>query len=172
MEEKDSISVTSQEGNTTETEFDPVQAINELKQNSVSKEMYNKVVEEKNKYLKALIDGNQVAEAQPKEPVDVDALRSDLFSGKRDLSNLEYVQKALELRNALIESDGVDIFVGKGSKLTPTNEDYEAAQRVADTFQQCVDVAQGDSEIFTRELMRLTEDVAPLTSKINPKIRR
>lgn len=172
MEEKDLTSVTSQEGETTETEFDPVQAINELKQNSVSKEMYNKVVEEKNKYLKALIDGNQVAEAQPKEPVDIDALRSDLFSGKKDLSNLEYAQKALELRNALIDSEGVDIFVGRGSKLTPTNEDYEAAQRVADTFQQCIDVAQGDSEIFTRELMRLTEDVAPLTSKINPKIRR
>ena len=172
MEEKDLTSVTSQEGITTETDFDPVQAINELKQNSVSKEMYNKVVEEKNKYLKALIDGNQVAEAQPKEPVDIDALRSDLFSGKKDLSNLEYAQKALELRDALIESQGVDIFVGKGSKLTPTNDDYEAAQRVADTFQQCIDVAQGDSEIFTRELMRLTEDVAPLASKINPKIRR
>lgn len=172
MDEKDLNSVTSQEGETTETEFDPIQAINELKQNSVSKEMYNKVVEEKNKYLKALIDGNQVAEAQPKEPVDIDALRSDLFSGKKDLSNLEYAQKALELRNALIDSEGVDIFVGRGSKLTPTNEDYEAAQRVADTFQQCIDVAQGDSEIFTRELMRLTEDVAPLTSKINPKIRR
>ena len=172
MEEKDLTSVTSQEGITTETDFDPVQAINELKQNSVSKEMYNKVVEEKNKYLKALIDGNQVAEAQPKEPVDVDALRSDLFSGKKDLSNLEYAQKALELRDALIESQGVDIFVGRGSKLTPTNDDYEAAQRVADTFQQCIDVAQGDSEIFTRELMRLTEDVAPLASKINPKIRR
>lgn len=172
MEEKDLTSVTSQEGITTETDFDPVQAINELKQNSVSKEMYNKVVEEKNKYLKALIDGNQVAEAQPKEPVDIDALRSDLFSGKKDLSNLEYAQKALELRDALIESQGVDIFVGRGSKLTPTNDDYEAAQRVADTFQQCIDVAQGDSEIFTRELMRLTEDVAPLATKINPKIRR
>ena len=46
MEEKELNSVTSQEGDTTETEFDPVQAINELKQNSVSKEEYNKVVEE------------------------------------------------------------------------------------------------------------------------------
>ena len=157
-------------GTTTETEFDPVQAINELKQNSVSKEEYNKVVSEKNKYLKALIDGNQIAEAQPKEPVDIDALRKDLFGGSKDLTNLEYAQKSLELRDALIERDGVDIFVGRGSKLTPTDEDYEAAQRVADAFKQCIDVAQGDSEIFTRELMRITEDVAP--HKINPKIRR
>ena len=163
-------SESAKEVNTTETEFDPVQAINELKQNSVSKEDYNKVVAEKNKYLKALIDGNQVAEVQNKEPVDIDGLRKELFSGEKDLTNLEYAKKALELRNALIERDGVDIFVGRGSKLTPTDDDYEAAQRVADGFQQCIDVAQGDSEIFTRELMRITEDVAP--HRINPKIRR
>ena len=169
IDEKDLNSVTSQEGDTTETEFDPVQAINELKQNSVSKEAYNKVVEEKNKYLKALIDGSQVAEAQPKEPVDLDALRKDLFG--KDLSNLEYAKKALQLRNELIERDGVDIFVGKGSKLAPDESDYVAAQKVADAFQSCIDVADGDSEIFTRELMRITKDVAPQNS-INPKIRR
>ena len=169
IDEKDLNSVTSQEGNTTETEFDPVQAINELKQNSVSKEVYNKVVEEKNKYLKALIDGSQVAEAQPKEPVDLDALRKDLFG--KDLSNLEYAKKALQLRNELIERDGIDIFVGKGSKLAPDESDYVAAQKVADAFQSCIDVADGDSEIFTRELMRITKDVAPQNS-INPKIRR
>ena len=170
IDEKGLNSESANEVNTTETEFDPVQAINELKQNSVSKEDYNKVVAEKNKYLKALIDGNQVAEVQNKEPVDIDGLRKELFSGEKDLTNLEYVKKALELRDAIIERDGVDIFVGRGSKLTPTDEDYEAAQRVADGFQQCIDVAQGDSEIFTRELMRITEDVAP--HKINPKIRR
>ena len=53
----------------------------------------------------------------------------------------------------------------------PTNEDYEAAQKVADAFQSCIDVAEGDPEIFTRELMRITKDAAPLV-KINPKIRR
>lgn len=167
---KELNSVTSQEGDTTETEFDPVQAINELKQNSVSKEQYQKVVEEKNKYLKALIDGNQVAEAQPKEPVNIDELRKSLFG--EELNNLDYAKKALELRDAIIEKEGKDIFVGRGSKLTPTTEDYECAQHVADVFQQCIDVAEGDSEIFTRELMRLTDDVAPMTTKINPKIRR
>ena len=169
MEEKILTSESGQEGNTTETEFDPVQAINELKQNSVSKEKYEAVIAERNKYLKALIDGNQVAEAQPKEPVDVDALRRDLFG--RELSDLEYAKKALELRNELIEREGVDIFVGKGSKLTPDASDYEAAQRVADAFESCIEIADGDSEIFKRELMRITDDIAP-QYKINPKIRR
>ena len=96
-------------------------------------------------------------------------MRTDLFT--KDLSNLDYAKKALTLRNELIEREGVDIFVGKGSKLTPDESDYAAAQKVADAFQQCIDVADGDSEIFTRELMRITKDVAPLT-QINPKIRR
>lgn len=171
MENREEIlnSESANEVNTTETEFDPVQAINELKQNSVSKEKYEAVIAERNKYLKALIDGNQVAEAQPKEPVDVDALRKDLFG--RELSDLEYAKKALELRNELIEREGVDIFVGKGSKLTPDASDYEAAQRVADAFESCIEVADGDSEIFKRELMRITDDIAP-QFKINPKIRR
>lgn len=168
MEEKILTSESGQEGNTTETEFDPVQAINELKQNTVSKEEYNKVKAEKDKYLKALIEGSQVAD-EKKEPVDIDELRKSLFT--KDLDNLTFAKKALELRNELIEREGVDIFVGKGNKYAPDKSDYEAAQRVADAFQSCVDIADGDSEIFTRELMRITNDVAPQTN-INPKIRR
>ena len=168
MEEKILTSESGQEGEDTETEFDPVQAINELKQNTVSKEEYNKVKAEKDKYLKALIEGSQVAD-EKKEPVDIDELRTSLFA--KDLDNLTFAKKALELRNELIDKEGVDIFVGKGNKYAPDKSDYEAAQRVADAFQSCVDIADGDSEIFTRELMRITNDVAPQTN-INPKIRR
>ena len=87
MEEKILTSESGQEGNTTETEFDPVQAINELKQNTVSKEEYNKVKAEKDKYLKALIEGSQVAD-EKKEPVDIDELRTSLFT--KDLDNLTF----------------------------------------------------------------------------------
>ena len=168
LNNQDLTSDSSQKGEVTETDFDPIQAINELKQNTVSKEEYNKVKAEKDKYLKALIEGSQVAD-EKKEPVDVDALRKSLFT--EDLDNLTFAKKALELRNELIDKEGVDIFVCRGNKYAPTQADYEAAQRVADAFQSCVDVADGDSEIFTRELMRITNDVAPQIN-INPKIRR
>ena len=168
LNNQDLTSDSSQKGEVTETEFDPIQAINELKQNTVSKEEYNKVKAEKDKYLKALIEGSQVAD-EKKEPVDVDALRKSLFT--EDLDNLTFAKKALELRDELIDKQGIDIFVGRGNKYAPTQTDYEAAQRVADAFQSCVDVADGDSEIFTRELMRITNDVAPQIN-INPKIRR
>lgn len=161
-------SESSQEGAGTGTEFDPVAAINDIKANTVPKEDYEKVKAERDKYCKALIEGTQVVE-EKKEPVDIDALRKDLFSEDSDLSNLEYVKKAVALRDALIDEEGVDIFVAKGNKLAPTDEDYEAAERVAQAYKHCIEVADGDSEIFTRELMRITQDVGP---KINTKIRR
>lgn len=138
-------------------EFDPVKEIQELKANSVSKDDYDKVVAENKKYLKALIDGSQLPSAA--EPVDVDALRKDLFGGTQELDNLTYCKKALELRNALLEQEGVDVFVGSGSKLTPTEEDYAAAQRVADAMQTCIDAADGNSDVFTAHLMSMTNDV-------------
>ena len=166
MEEEKSV--TSNEGNSTETEFDPIEAIREIKENSVSRDEYLKLKAEKDKYLKALIEGSQV-ETEKKEPVDVDQLRKDLFT--TDLSALEYAKKSLQLRDAIIDRDGVDIFVANGEKISATDEDYEKAQKVADAFQSCIDIADGDSEIFTRELMRITKDIAPQNS-INPKIRR
>ena len=93
--------LTNESGETsveTGTEFDAVTAINELKQNTVTKAQYEQVVAEKNKYLKALIDGSQIADAKPKAPVNIDELRQDLFSGKKELTNLEYAKKSLELR--------------------------------------------------------------------------
>lgn len=159
--------VTSEE--TQEQEFDVLAEIESLKANSVPKADYDKAVAEKNKYLKALIDGTQI-EASTAEPVDVDALRKELFSGE-ELDNLTYCKKALELRNALIERDGIDIFVGGGSKFSPTDEDYIAAQKVADAMQACIDDADGNSSVFTAKLMSVTNDVK-LPGNINPKIKR
>lgn len=149
----------------TETEFDPIQEIQNLKNNSVSKEDYDKVVAENKRYLKALIDGQQVATSTA-EPVDVDALRKDLFNGE-ELDNLTYCKKALELRTAILERDGVDIFVGSGSKLNPTDEDYITAQKVADVMQTCIDEADGNSDVFTARLMSMTNDI-----KIPKKIKK
>lgn len=169
-EEKANLTSESANEDNAGTEFDPVQALKELKANSVPKSEYDKACADRDKYLKAIFEGGEAPEPD-KEPVDIDALRKDLFGGDKDLSNLEYAQKALQLRNELIEQQGIDVFVGRGSKFTPTNEDYESAQRLADGLEHCIEIADGDSEIFTRELMRMTDDVA-VAPKINPKIRR
>lgn len=167
MEEKDNNQITQSE-TAKEGEFDPVQALSELKQNSVSKDQYNKVIAERDRYAKALFNGT-TENVTKKEPADINALRKDLFS--KDLSNLEFTEKALALRDAILDEKGVDIFVGKGEKLAPTDEDYRAAQKVADGLQSCVDIADGDSEIFTRELMRITNDVG-FGYGVDPRVKR
>lgn len=144
-----------------EQEVDYIQAIQELKANTVPKEQYAKLKDENSKLLKSIINGESVEAGQVTEKPDITKLRKELFNGDAQISNLEYVSKALELRNAIIESGGSDPFLPHGSKVMPDNNDIECANRVAAVLQDCIDYADGDSGVFTAELQRRTVDVAP-----------
>ena len=132
--------------------------IQNLKANSVSKDEYAKLQEDNKRLLKSLVNGTPVADSQGSpEKVDINALRKDLFMNE-NLSNLEYAQNALKLRQELIDSGHPDPFLPQGVNINPTSEDREAANRVAEVMQECIDYADGDSQIFTAELMRRTND--------------
>lgn len=147
--------------NTQENEnVDYIQAIQELKNNTVSKDQYAKLKEENSKLLKSLINGDPMDADQLPEKPDIDKLRNELFSGEPHMLNLDYVTKALELRDAVIEQGGTDPFLPVGSKITPDNNDIECANRVAEVLKDCVDYAQGDSLVFTNELQRRMIDTA------------
>lgn len=139
------------------TDTDYVQAINELKANTVSKTEYSKLRAENKKLLDALVNGQQI-DLPKEEPVDVNELRKKLFNKDANLTNLEYVDTALKLRNALIEQGERDPFLPVGDRVNETAEMYDIAQRVADGLQECVDFADGDSGIFTAQLQRITKD--------------
>lgn len=139
------------------TDTDYVAAINELKANSVSKTEYSKLRAENKKLLDALVNGQQI-DLPKEEPVNVDELRKKLFNKDANLNNLEYVDTALKLRNALIEKGERDPFLPVGDRVSETAEMYDIAQRVADGLQECVDFADGDSGIFTAQLQRITKD--------------
>lgn len=145
---------------------DYVQALSELKANSVPKADYEQLRQQNQKLLKSIIDGGpspvQKEEAKPSETVD--QLRADLFNGKKELSNLEYVTKALELRKQLIDSGQADPFLPEGHKITPTYDDERAAERVAEGLQHCVDVAEGNEDVFMNEFNRIVRDV-PLPNR-------
>ena len=141
---------------------DYLNTIAELKRNSVTKDEYNKLKQENKNLLHTLVEGGQIQPTETKPEVDVDALRKELFNVNCDLNNLEFVEKTLELRNALMEKGEPDIFLPVSSKYSPSAEDVEKANRVADAFQSCVDYADGNSEIFTQELMRITSDSMPI----------
>lgn len=150
-----------------------IEAINTLKKNSVSRQDYDKLKEENKTLLESILNQNPQTEANDAtEAVDVDKIREEMFSPTSELTNLQYVENALKLRDALIAEGEPDPFLPWGAKILPTAEDEEAADRVAKVFRECVEYAQGNSEIFTNELMRRTVDAAPTVGRGGNNYRR
>lgn len=174
---EEKIELTSVSGEETSNDsVDYIKAINEIKQNSVSREQYEKLKSERDDLLDTLINGGQVTNVMEAPTKSIQELRSELFSKEaadKGMTNLEFVSKSLELRDAIIESGGTDPFLPIGRGIELTREDYDAAEFTAQQFRECVDIAQGNSEVFTAELMRRTVDNSlPTANKTKGLYRR
>lgn len=150
--------VSQQENVNDSTDY--IEALKEMKQNSVTRASYEKVKAENKKLLEALVNGKDI-EIKKEEPVDINQLRKELFGRDKQLSNLEYVSTALKLREALIEQGERDPFLPCGEKVTLKAEHFDKADEVAAVLKECVEFADGDSGIFTAELQRRTKEVMP-----------
>ena len=157
-EKLEQTNVNENETNEYQTYID---TINDLKANSVSKEKYDQLKNENKSLIDALKNGQQI-QVEEEVKVDIDELRKELFNTDKPLTNLEYVSKSLQLRNAILERDGVDIFMPNGKNYKYDSDDQDKADYVAQMFQECIDYANGDSQLFTQELMRRTKDDTPL----------
>lgn len=135
-----------------------IAAIEELKASTVSRDAYNKLRNENKQLLDALVSGKELPQEPTKKPTP-DELRKKLFGGE-DMSNLEYVETALSLRNSLIEAGERDPFLPYGDKVDITSEQIDAANKVAAGLQEMVDFAEGDSGVFTAEYQRRVKDVS------------
>ena len=158
LEEKE-ISVT---GTVEDNTQDYLAAIKELKENSVNRSEYEKLRAENKKLIDAVVNGQpgqeeQVVVKHSKEQID--DLRNELFNSPRELNNLEFITKTMELREALMENGEPDPFLPVGKQISPTRDDIEGAEKVAQVYKECIEYAEGDSEVFTNELMRRTRDV-------------
>ena len=159
MAEEKEISVT---GTVEDNTQDYLAAIKELKENSVNRSEYDKLRAENKRLIDAVVNGQpgqeeQVVVKHSKEQID--DLRNDLFNSPRELNNLEFITKAMELREALMENGEPDPFLPVGKQISPTRDDLEGAEKVAQVYRECIEYADGDSEVFTNELMRRTRDV-------------
>lgn len=148
---------------TEETEEnDYIQAINELKANTVDKSQYEKLKAENKKLLDSLVSGQTPEIAKIVEKPDVNELRKKLFNPDNNLSNLEYADNMLKLRNVLIENGERDPFLPIGEKVEITADTVQKAENVANVLKDCVDYAEGDSGIFTAQLQRIMKDNGPI----------
>ena len=159
MVEEEKVSVS---GTVEDNTQDYIEAIQALKQNSVDRSEYDKLRAENKRLIDAVVNGQPGQEepaAAKHSKEQIDELRNDLFNSPKELNNLEYITKAMELREALMENGEPDPFLPYGKQISPTRDDLEGAEKVAQVYRECIDYAEGDSEVFTNELMRRTRDV-------------
>lgn len=140
---------------------DYIEAIKSLKENSVDRSKYDAVRAENKKLLDAIVNGQEAPKVNVKPKADVQELRNKLFDGKTQTNNLDYISTALELRKALIENGEEDPFLPHGNKIAATQQDIEAAERVAEGLQAMVDYADGDPIVFQNEYQRRVRDTIP-----------
>ena len=150
-------SVSGDNNQEIDTTQDYLATIKQLKENTVSKETYLKLKEQNKQLLDSVVNGQTMEQQIPqKEPVDIDALRKDLYGNiSNNMTGLEYVDKTLQLRKELIKKGEPDPFVVKaGKNCSPEVSDFEKAERVASVLQECVDIADGNPDVFNNEFRR------------------
>lgn len=136
-------------------------AIKDIKANSVSLDEYNKMKSERDELLNSIVSGNATfkpdeTEVVEKQNIDISELKNNLFN--KESTNLEFIDNALKLRDELISKGEKDPFLPWGHNISPTDEDVAKANKVADVLKECVEIADGNSDIFTRELQRRMVD--------------
>lgn len=150
----------------TDPNADALQALAELKANSVSKDEYEKLNNNYKDLLNMYINGDDSNKLDGKDlpqSKTIDELKAHLR--EEGISNLDYCQTALDLRKAVIEAGGVDPFLPQGVKISADQNDIDAANRVAEVIQQCIDESDGDSNVFTAKLQSRTIDTGPIKPK-------
>lgn len=140
-------------------EQDYLKTIQELKNTTVSREAYDKMRDENKKLLETIINGGQMEAPVENTNIDYRAECSKLLTeGKH--TNLDYVKKALEIRNAGLK-EGVDMAMPFGPKAQYSENDAEIADFVANKLQELVDRADGNPSAFNFLLDQAMVDNMP-----------
>ena len=147
-------SVTRQEN--VDDSVDYISALNEMKQNSVSRSEYEKLKADNKRLLDSIVNGtSENVEVLPKKSIE--ELRKNFM--KEGVSNLDYWKNALELRERLIEEGQPDPMIPTGVRVAANQMDYDGVEKLVSGIKHCIDYADGDSQLFTNELQRITRDV-------------
>ena len=154
MEEKKEQSVTQQE-NVEQDTNNYIEAIKEIKANSVSKDAYKKLQDENKKLLESLIAGETIEAPKTtvEEKVDLNALRKHLDEAE---SPIDYCKTSLKLHEETLKQLGYNDYLPNGKKIRPTKEDEEKANLFIEQIKECIDYADGDDQLFIQELQRRT----------------
>lgn len=167
MDEKEQIdSVSGQEGVLDAAPY--IDAINQLKKDSVPRSVYEQMAAEKRQLLSAIVNGTPMPNVPPQEEEkpkpDISALRKTLMSTD-GMSNRQYAETVLELRDALIDAGEPDPFLPMGEGVSPTETERNNSNALAETLRYCVEQADGDDMAFNATFTRCVANEIRPTSR-------
>lgn len=146
-----------------EQEPSAVDIITEMKANTVPKTKYESLQAEHAKLLKALVNGEEVEVEAPEKP-NIEELDLSLYTEEvTKLSDVQYIENLLKLREAVLETEGTDIFV---SATNAEESDFATAERVAQVLQECLDNSDGNNQLLIAEVQRHLMETNPVASKV------
>lgn len=123
-----------------------------LKNNTVSKDEYNRLIAENKKLADALANGLPYEnDVDKEEEVDIDALRQNFFDKHKN--SLQMAKDMLALRDAVIESGQPDPALGNNPE-TFTPDNMAEVERVMTAIREAVEAADGNNDVFYSELQR------------------
>ena len=143
MQENENLKNQNSDSGDVVDNTDYIEALKDLKQNSVNKDKYDALKSENKKLLEALVNGQQV-EVQP----EGSKLESrDTYYKKYKENNfpndLEYWDNFLKLREATIKEYGQDPCVTGSYGLTPEGVKQDPAYGEAETIEEQMDIIKG-----------------------------
>lgn len=126
-----------------------------LKDNTVSKEDYAKLVADNKRLAQALANGDFGGSKQTNVRVipSVEEAKKKVFTGRKK-TDLQYFSEVLDLRDAVLASGGRDPFLHTDPDYVPTEQDKITAERVADNLREAIEYAEGDPALFRQEMQR------------------
>lgn len=127
-----------------------------FKQEHVRREELDKANARADAYLKAIMENREAeiieAEGKKEEKINADELARKTFVPDNGMSDIEYAENVLKIRNARIAAGERDPFLpnnyAEGTIASDMERDKEIAENVADVLEQCIELADGDNASF------------------------
>ena len=133
-----------------------INQINNLRENTVSREEYERIKNDNKELAKALINGtgaNIPGITKPENKPDLDDLRKKLFT-KKSKNDLEYFTNLLALRDGVMADGQPDPFLPINREFRATAQDEADAERIAMQIKEAIEYADGDPAVFSNDLRR------------------
>ena len=140
-------------------EMNYAEVIKNLKETTVSREEYNRVMNENKTLANALATSpaKSTDDAEVELPTDeyIDGLRKKLFKINGSLSNREFIKTSLDLRDALMARGERDPFLPVNKEYIDNPSDMAAVNNLANGLREIVEYSGNDDALFNSELKRV-----------------